>query len=93
MRFKQFFTENQETENIEVTHPGVEGLPEGAWNDWAVEKLVKHFISKAKSKGKKEIANSINNLVRWNKKHNPSLSEKASSVMNKLSKNNEWAEF
>lgn len=85
-----YLREAEDTTEIEVKNPGIEELPEGAWNDWSVDKLVSHFKSLAGKKGKPEISKSINNIERWNKNSNKSLSDKARSVMDKLSK--EWEE-
>ena len=79
-----------DTKKIKSENPGITGLPEGAWKKWSVGKLVNHFISKAKSKGKPAISKAVMNIERWNKNDNPTLSKKARSVMNKLKASKEW---
>jgi len=79
--------EATDTTKIKVKNPGVLNIPEGK-NFWDMP--LSHFINLAKTKGKKEISAAINNLVRWNKNDNPSISKKASAIMNKLKNNKEW---
>jgi hypothetical protein len=76
--------------DIEAKHEGITELPEGAWGDWGVEKLVNHFISLAKKKGKPAMSNAINNIIRWNKSDNKELSSKAREVMDKLMASKVW---
>jgi len=76
--------------DIKAKHPGVTGLPDGAWLDWDVEKIVNHLISSAKKRSKGAIARAVNNIARWNKERNPELSKKASTVMKTLSSNSDW---
>lgn len=76
--------EDAGTSNITVKNPGVSELPDGAWDDWSVEKLVNHFHALAGKEGKQEVARIVNNIERWNENKNPSLSNKARSVMEKL---------
>jgi hypothetical protein len=78
------------TKDIEAKHEGITELPEGAWGDWGVEKLVSHFIALAKKKGKPAMSNSINNIIRWNKNTNKELSSKAREVMDKLMASKVW---
>jgi hypothetical protein len=81
------------TEDIKVKNEGILNLPEGAFKDWAVSKLVTHFIGLAKSKGVKAVMNAILNLERWNKTDNPEISTKARSVINALEGNSEWEDL
>ena len=76
--------------DIKAKHEGITQLPEGAWNDWGVEKLVNHFIAIAKKKGKPTIMNSLLNIERWNDKKNIELSKKARSVIDKLMTSKIW---
>ena len=71
---------------IKAKNPGITDLPDGAWKEWSVGKLVSHFKTQAKEDGKQAISRAVNNIARWNKKKDPSLSKKAKSVMEKLSK-------
>jgi hypothetical protein len=83
--------DEQATTQIKATHPGITKLPEGAWNEWPVAKLVKHFAKLADKVGKPETMRAIMNIERWNKKQNPTLSEKARSVIDKLKKSKAYA--
>lgn len=71
------------TEDIQAENPGLLELPENGFNDWNIEKLVSHFVSLAKKKGREAISKGIQNIIRWNKEKNKSLSDKAQSVFDK----------
>ena len=81
------------TKKIKIKHPGITELPTGAWGDWKAGKLVEHFISVAKKKGRGPIMRSILNIERWNKNDNKPLSSKARGVINALKKSPEWNEI
>lgn len=70
---------------IHATNPGIMGLPEGAWSEWSDQRLVKHFVERLAGRHmtRREIARSIGNLIRWNKRQNPELSKKAARVFKK----------
>ena len=52
----------QGTRDIKAKHPGITELPENGW-DWAVEKLVSHFVKMAKKKGRGAISKAIQNII------------------------------
>jgi len=80
------------TKDIKAKNPGIMEMPEGAWDRWSVKKLVAHFTTMGKKKGKPETARAIMNIERWNKNRDPALSAKARSVMNVLKKSSGWVQ-
>lgn len=74
-----------------ATHPGITRLPDGAWHDWPVERLVDHFVAQARKQGKPAMARAVLNIWRWNQRRNPLLSQKARKVMNRLEADPRWA--
>lgn len=73
-----------DTTNIQAKNPGIADLPENAWNEWSIGKLVDHFSSLSNKEGKQEVSRIVNNIARWNENKDPELSDKAKSVMAKL---------
>ena len=81
---------DQGAPDIKVKNPGILEIPEGAFNEWGVGKLVKHFISLAKKKGKAAVMRAVVNLERWNKNDDPDIAKKARSVINALKESTDW---
>ena len=75
-----------DTKDIKAKNPGILDLPENGFVDKTIEQLVKHVVKIAKDKGRSPVSKALQNLVRWNKNDNPSLSKKAQSVFDKYSK-------
>jgi hypothetical protein len=72
---------SQKGPKVKVKHPGVLEVPEGK----SVEKMpLKHFKTLIKKKGRGAISKALVNLVRWNKRTNPTLSKWASSMLSKI---------
>lgn len=80
----------EDTTNIKVKNPGITELPEGAWNEWTIGKLVDHLYRVAGKDKRQEIARAVNNIARFNENRDPELSDKAKSVMSKL--HDKWEE-
>lgn len=73
----------QDTKDIKVKNPGILQLPSQGFKNWSIEKLVKHMTSLAQKIGRNKVSKAIQNLIRWNKNDNHSLSKKAQSVFDK----------
>ena len=83
----QYILDEEDTKDIKVENEGILEIPEGkSFEDMSMN----HFISLAKKIGKGPVAKAINNLNRFNKEKNPSLSKKASSMMDSLKNSKEW---
>lgn len=66
---------------IPVSHPGVLEVPEGK----DVENLpISHFKELVKKKGLSAVSKALTNLIVWNKKKNPTLSNKVDSIQNQV---------
>jgi hypothetical protein len=83
---KQHNEAKTETKDIKAKNPGILDLPDNGFVDKTIEQLVKHVVKIAKDKGRSPVSKALQNLVRWNKNDNPSLSKKAQSVFDKYSK-------
>jgi len=69
-----------------VTHEGILNVPKGE----NIKNLsLEHFKSVIETKGWAKVSRAFMNLVRWNKKQNPSLSEWAYNTQEKLG---EWVD-
>jgi len=76
----------QSAVDVKVEHPGILEIPEGK----SIKDMsLKHFQKIAKEKGRGAVSRALLNLVRWNKKKNPSLSKWARSMLDKFI---EWAD-
>lgn len=69
---------------IMAESPGILELPEGAFADWGIGKLVDHLARIAANKGKASVSRALVNLERWNKKQNPEVSKKARRVLDRM---------
>lgn len=67
--------------DIKAVHAGLLKLPDGAFVEWPVPKLVKHMKKLIADKGQGPIMKGLVNLERWNKNDNPKLSKKARAVI------------
>ena len=77
----------QDTKKIKTKNPGILDIPSGK-SFHSVP--LKHYIDLAKSKGKGPVMKALNNLVRWNKKDDSGLSDKAKAIVDKLKDNQQW---
>lgn len=64
--------------------PGITGLPDDAWKEWSVGKLVKHFRTLGGQIGKAPAMRTVLNIERWNKTQDPKLSAKARTVIDQI---------
>lgn len=78
--------EEEGVEDIEVENPGLLEVPKGKDVDDLPES---HFRDLVKKKGYEEIIRGLQNLRRWNKNREPSLSDWADGIMDKLK---DWVE-
>lgn len=76
-------SEDTNPEDIKISNPGILEVPDGKEVD---ELPLSHFVALAKRKGHAAISRALGNLVRWNKKQNPSLSKWAEDMIDKLDK-------
>lgn len=63
---------------------GAMQLPPGGFKDSSVSKLVEHFVKLARKHGKSAATRPLVNLLRWDKRTHPKLSQKARAVLDKL---------
>lgn len=66
---------------INIKHPGELEIPE---NKKFWEMPLKHYINLCKEKGYVKIVKALSNLETWNKKKNPDIAVKASTIIEKL---------
>jgi hypothetical protein len=69
---------------IMAENPGILELPEGAFVDWGIGKLVDHLAGIVEKKGRAAVSRALVNLERWNKKQNPDVSKKARKVLDRM---------
>lgn len=67
--------------DIKAVHAGLLKLPDGAFAEWPVKKLVAHMKKLIADKGQGPIMKGLVNLERWNKNDNPKMSKKARAVI------------
>ena len=81
--------EAENTKDIKVENEGILELGNKSFE----ETPKSHFISLAKKIGKGPVSKAINNISRWASEKNPSLSKKASDMMDSLKNDSEWQDI
>ena len=76
----------EDVEDIEVENPGLLEVPKGKDVD---DLPLSHFKDLVEKKGYEEVIRGLQNLRRWNKNREPSLSSWADDMMDKLK---DWVE-
>ena len=89
-KIARFISSAASPSTIKVKHPGVLEVPEG--KDFS-DLPISHYISLAKSKGKREIMDALLNLERWNSSKAPDVSANARKVINSLMSSKSWEDI